>query len=140
MVSFYVSLLVRLIFGPGRAHLLGCGFCDKGPQEQGALAETRLAYSKEAPGLPGRYLIVAKSHWVRPGDFPVTWWFHVQWLLRTVDARLDNTSQNWTPEGGRMFEHGHLWAITNRSNEEGTPAYHKGMAFLIDWIKGNVSV
>jgi len=135
MAEFYLSLLFGLIFGSGHLHMGGCGFCENGPREQGAIAETRLAYIKLAPGRTDRYLIVAKFHWETPADLPATWWFHVQWLLRAVDGRLDNTSQNWTPEGGRTFAHAHIWVIANRTDEEGLPIHRKGMAFMIDHAK-----
>lgn len=109
-----------------------CPFCDRGPREQGAIAETRLAYLKPVDGRPGRYLIVAKFHWVTPDDLPVTWWWHVQTLLRAIEGRIDNTSQNWTEEGGRTIEHAHLWVIVDRHDEQGLPCRNIGMAGLID--------
>jgi hypothetical protein len=124
--------IVELLVGRPKCRRGKCPFCDRGPQEQGAIAETRLAYLKLVDGQPGRYLIVAKFHWVTPYDLPITWWWHVQTLLRVVDGRIDNTSQNWTPEGGRTVEHVHLWVIVDRAKEDGLPCKGTGMAGLID--------
>ena len=135
VLAFYLYLLTHLVRGGKHAHVDGCPFCEKGPDEQGAIAQTRLAYIKHAPNLPDRYLIVARFHWEQPWDYPVTYWFHVCWLLMVIKERIDNLSQNLSDEGGRKFPHGHIWVITERRGEEGLPTYHTGMAGIIEHIK-----
>jgi hypothetical protein len=134
-MMFWVSMFLRLLKGASGRRDLKCDFCRDGPRKQGAIAQTRLAYLKPA-GNPGEYLIVARRHWVTPDQLPVTWWWHVQWLLlKTPGARLDNTAQNWTPEGGATQAHVHLWAIMDRSDEEGLLSHRLGFATILRRIK-----
>src|SRR5580698_2772811 len=98
VMAFYLSMIIHFFKGRRRNFDPDCVFCHIGPAEQGAIAQTRLAYIKAAGS--DNYLIVAKGHWETPDQLPVMWWFHVQWLLRQVPevclTRLDHTAHNWS--------------------------------------------